>query len=133
MTVGTQLRIELEHVGENKGIGLVNRVENAASIMRRSVKTRATIDELSHPVVLVVKRVLNEFCMELFEMVNCSDFGENDMRICLQRLVHLVPASDEQKFIDTLEFFSCIPTFYLFCIFISNFFSSTFWPSTLTN
>lgn len=72
----------------------MNRVENAGGIMRRSMKASATVNELSHPVVLVVKRVLNEFCMELFEMVNCSDFGENDIRIFLQRLVHHVPASD---------------------------------------
>lgn len=67
--VGAQFGIELEHIGEDKDIGVVCRVENEGGVRRRSVEARAVGDEKCRPVAVVVEGILNYLGVKLFQVI----------------------------------------------------------------
>lgn len=61
--------VKLDHVGKDKGIWVRNGVENEAGIGQWRVEASAVDDEMGRPEVVVVQVGVNDFCMELFQMI----------------------------------------------------------------
>lgn len=72
--MGTQLGVEFEDVFEDKDIWVRYRVENETGIKWWRVEARAVAEELGCPVVVVVEVVMNDLCMELFQVVQIAYF-----------------------------------------------------------